>query len=158
MKATVSGPNGAQFKGAHPGMAGVNPGNAPAVQDEVGEKPGVAGPQNTTFVVADGVTAYVDNASQPSGAWNVRNFGRFSGKVSVSYLTAQSAGDVVNFTNTVILRQPNHGVNCGNQAARQIALRNCTLFGTASATGPFSPTATAVDFNTCVQQAGCSIR
>jgi hypothetical protein len=158
MRATVKdAQNNTVLKGAFVGMNGSNDGRVQATQDEVGEKQGAAGPANTTFVVADGVTAYVDNASQPPNAWNVRNFGREGGKVSVSYLAVQSAGDVVNFTNTVILKQPNQGITCGTPA-KQMALRNCTLFGATApvaATGKFAAGLPAQPFAACVTAAGC---
>lgn len=154
MRVTVKNAAGANvLKGAFVGMNGFNLGNALAAQDEVGEKAGTAAPTNTTFVVADGVTAYIDNASQPPNAWNVRNFGREGGKVSVSYLAAQSAGDVVNFTNTVILHlAKNPGVTCGSPQ-KQMALRNCTLFGAVQP--PFTAGAPALTFDQCKAAAQC---
>ena len=95
------------------------------------------------FREIEGITAFIDKANQPSSSWNVRNFGYFGGKASISYLTATSAADVVSWTNRQLFGNPNAGgVRCGTREA-VIALRNCTIQG-----APGS-------FDGCVQSSGC---
>jgi hypothetical protein len=150
-------------KGIRAGLKGENNGNVLATQDNVGVDPNAVGPSNTTFVVKDGISAYVENATQPGNAWNVRNFGRDGGKISVSYLMVQSAGDVAAFTNGLIGIANGPGITCG-APAKQVALRNCTLFGLSAAStvagapavGAPATIAQCMQFDPAVQ--GCRVQ